>query len=105
MEMLQLTLAGAAGGLLRSLYYRADWKEFVINVVSGALVARYLGPEGPELLRWVIGNVVNAEALKGKLELSGFLLGAGGVAVVGWFYDLIESRIKKGPSNDDQGIV
>jgi hypothetical protein len=81
--------------LLRSLYYRVDWRGFAVNILAGALVARYMGPEGPEMLHWLMGDIVNPEALKGRLELCGFLLGAGGVAVVGWFYDIVGNRLKK----------
>lgn len=102
-EMVQLIIAGAVGGMVRSLYFREDWKGYVINCLAGAAVARYLGPEGPAVMGLFLGNFVDATALQNRTELVGFLLGAGGVAVVGWFYDLVETRLRKARgSNDEQ---
>ncbi len=95
----ELIVAGMAGGVLRSIYFQERWSKYVQNVIVGAIVARYLGQAAPQ----IFGPFFPAAAAGGDFnELSGFLVGAGGVGIMGWIIDLSQG-LRKRSRNDDEG--
>lgn len=92
-EMISLIIAGISGGVVRSLYFKEPWQGFARNIVAGGITAYYLGPNAPEVFHLFLGSFMSNVEWKGSLELSGFLIGSGGVAIVGWLHDLVQARI------------
>jgi hypothetical protein len=81
-----VAVAGAAGGVVRWLTLRENWKEGLINITVGAICAIYLEPVALPALEPVLGKVISSPA---KLSnLAAFLVGIGGIAVSGFVLDL-----------------
>lgn len=84
-DVIELVIAGMAGGVLRSIYFRDIWRKYAENLLVGAVVAYYLGPIAPKMFAPLYPTGVEGLQLT---ELSGFLVGAGGVGIMGWIVDL-----------------
>lgn len=83
-------IAGAAGGLVRWLTLREQWRDGIISVIVGALCSVYLGPLALPIMEPVLGRlIVQPDRLS---NLSGFLVGIGGIAVSGFVLDLWNAR-------------
>ena len=90
-------MAGAAGGLVRWITLRDNWKEGVPALIVGALCAVYLAP----FLTPVIAppfEAINPDADVGAL--AAFLCGLGGIGIAGFVIDLITSRLTRGGRRD-----
>jgi hypothetical protein len=85
-----VAVAGAAGGIVRWLTLRENWRDGIISVVIGALCAVYLEPLALPALEPILGKVISNPA---KLSnLSAFLVGIGGIAVSGFVIDIWTAR-------------
>lgn len=88
----QLILAGAAGGIVRWLTLQQGWRDGLISVAVGMILAIYIGPHAVGLLAPVITFVGGTpESIMG---LGGFLVGMGGIVVSGFLLDLWQIRAK-----------
>lgn len=86
-----LALAGAAGGIVRWLTLREHPVQGLISMLVGCLCAIYLGPVGLSILTPVLGPI-GIEDHDARVQLSGFLIGVGGITVSGFFIDLWNRR-------------
>lgn len=73
-----LVIAGAAGGAVRAMALREGPLETALSILVGFLCARYLSQ--PIASRWGNGD---------DLESVAFIVGIGGIAIVGFILDLI----------------
>lgn len=89
-------LAGALGGLVRTLTLRDNVREGIPNVIVGTVCGLYLSPLAVPLLEPTIGRLVpsSQETLVG---LSGLVMGIAGMAVVGFIIDLVKARRGRKP--------
>jgi len=86
----QAAIAGAAGGLVRTLTLRDNWREGVPNLIVGCICAIYLHPLALPLLAPTIGRLdIPPQSLVG---LSGLVMGVGGMSIVGFGLDVIKAR-------------
>lgn len=84
-------VAGAAGGVVRWVTLRNDWKEGFSAIIVGALCALYLGPIVTPLLEPVVGVIAPEGDSSG---FSSFVVGLGGISLSGWIIDIIRARRK-----------
>ena len=95
----QAAVAGAAGGLVRTLTLRDDWREGVPNLIVGCICAIYLHPLALPMLAPTVGRLdVPAESLVG---LSGLVMGIGGMSITGFILDIIKARRAGVAKRDD----
>ena len=97
----QAVIAGALGGVVRWLSVKEGWRQGLVSVVVGAICALYLGPLAVPALEPIIGTIVVDPA--SQAGFSGFVLGLGGVGVVGFVLDFWRAKRRKGSGNDDEG--
>ena len=88
-------LAGAAGGLVRWITLRDNWREGVPAVIAGALSALYLGPLAVPLLEPWVGPIAPGENAEG---FSSFVVGIAGISLTGLVIDIF-AKIRKGGGN------
>ena len=93
----QAVIAGALGGVVRWLAVRQKWQNGLVSVVVGAICALYLAPLAIPALEPIIGTIVIDPAR--QAGFSGFIIGMGGVGVVGFFIDFWRAR--KGGKKDE----
>lgn len=94
LAVVQLLIAGFCGGLLRSVYFSETRVGYFRNCIVGTITAYYLGPMAPRIFSPWFPDGQFTEFR----ELAGFLVGCGGVALIGWISDYAESRrAEKGP--------
>jgi hypothetical protein len=84
-------LAGAAGGVVRWLTLRHDWREGLMAIVVGAICALYLGPVIEPLLEPIIGKIAPQGDASG---FSSFMTGLAGISLTGLLLDVINIRRK-----------
>ncbi|WP_457645332.1 hypothetical protein [Profundibacter sp.] len=84
-------LAGAAGGIVRWLTLRHDWREGLMAIVVGAICALYLGPVIEPLLEPIIGKIAPQGDASG---FSSFMTGLAGISLTGLLLDVINIRRK-----------
>ena len=82
-------LAGAAGGLVRWITLRSDWREGVGAIFVGALCALYLGPIVQPLLEPTIGALAPGGDPDG---FAAFVVGLGGISLTGFILDIFTRR-------------
>ena len=85
------TLAGAAGGLVRWMTLRENWRDGIVSLGIGAICSLYLGPIIFPLLNPVLSDVAPAGDVGG---LAAFIVGLGGISLTGALIDLIRARGK-----------
>ncbi len=91
-------LAGAAGGIVRWVTLRSNWKEGIGAILVGALCALYLGPIAQPILEPVIGKIApNGDAT----GFAAFFVGLGGISLSGLLIDIIAARLPKGRQDND----
>jgi len=96
----QIAIAGALGGMVRWMTLRDNWRDGLIAIAVGAICAVYLSPLAYPIIDVVLRNIiVDAQA---RTLLSGFMVGIGGIGVVGFVMDLWKARRKKGVKFDDR---
>lgn len=86
----QQAIAGAAGGLVRTLTLRDNWREGAANLVVGAICAVYLPPLALSFLAAPLGKLEVPAAMVGNL--SAFIMGLGGMTVAGFILDVIKAK-------------
>ena len=84
--------AGAAGGVVRWITLRNDWREGLSAMIVGALCALYLGPIVEPLLEPFVGAIAPDGDSTG---FSSFVVGLGGISISGLLIDGIRSRRKQ----------
>ena len=92
----QMATAGAAGGLVRWITLRDNWREGIPTVVVGAISAVYLGPLVVPILEPAIGKLTpngNADGF------SAFIVGLAGIALTGAVIDFFKARRASGLQN------
>lgn len=72
-------IAGASGGLVRSLNEGTRWPQLLIDIVTGALLAVYLGPQVTAIIDGPMGLI---EADDSAASLGGFLCGVLGMFLI-----------------------
>lgn len=82
----QIILAGVAGGVIRWMTLRQNWREGMISLVSGGICAYYLGPVGT----WIFRPVFDDPAQ--QATMSGFLVGFIGLGIAGFIMDVWKRR-------------
>lgn len=82
----QIILAGAAGGVIRWMTLRQNWREGLIMIASGAICAYYLGPLGTWIFRPIFDEPDR------QATMSGFLVGFIGLGIAGFIMDLWKRR-------------
>lgn len=97
-DVLQLAIAGAAGGLVRALTMGEKFRAALVAVLSGGLSATYLGPPASEIFSRWFGLEVNP----GNIGFGGFIVGMLAVGMSGFFTDLVSGYVAKsrGRKND-----
>lgn len=89
----KVILAGAAGGLLRWMTLKSNWKDGLIAIGAGGLCAYYLGPLALPAMNAVLGQVVVDES--NRQAFSGFIIGVGGIGVTAFILDVWEAVRRK----------
>ena len=82
-------LAGAAGGVVRWLTLRENWREGGMSLLVGAICAIYLGPLVEPLLSPVVGKIAPGDDAAG---FASFVVGLGGISISGFILDVIKRR-------------
>ena len=85
----QAALAGAAGGVVRWVTLRDNWREGLTGLAVGSICAIYLGPLVVPLLEPTIGRIAPGDV---TAQFTGFILGLGGISISGFILDLIKAR-------------
>ncbi len=86
----QVALAGALGGVVRSITLRENWRDGLLTLITGAVCATYLTPLVMPVLEPTLGKlVIQPDALS---TFSGFVVGIGGMAVAGFVIDIWTAR-------------
>ena len=88
-EPSRAALAGIAGGIVRWLTLRSNWKEGVGTLIVGALCAIYAGQLALPIVEGSIGKIIPGEDMTG---LSSFLVGIGGISISGLVLDIFDRR-------------
>ena len=95
-------LAGAAGGLVRWITLRDNWKEGLLGILAGSACAVFLGPIVLPVLEPVLGGISNSdEHIAG---FTGFVVGLGGVGLASALIDIMQSwrqSGQRGPRRDN----
>jgi len=92
-------IAGAAGGVVRWVTLRHDWREGLTGLLVGSLCAIYLGPLAEPLLAPVIGRIAPGDSAAG---FASFVIGLGGISIAGFILDVIKARRRVlGDDRDD----
>ena len=82
----QVAVAGAAGGMVKSITLRESWREGAASLTVGLICARYVSPLAQPAFEKFLPTSTNSETL------AGFLVGVGGMAVVGFVLDVWQAR-------------
>lgn len=91
-EPAMLAIAGAAGGVVRWITLRNNWKEGLPALIVGAVCAVYLAP----FIEPLIATPLNAVAPDADVtSLAAFITGLGGIGMAGFMIDLISARLTK----------
>lgn len=80
--------AGAAGGLVRWLTLRENWRDGFVSLVVGSVCAIYLGPLAEPMLRPFVGAISPGQDAAG---FSSFVVGLGGVGVAGFVIEALRA--------------
>ena len=81
-ETVKTALAGASGGIVRSLTLKQRVRDSLASAIVGALSAIYLGPVAVDLVSQWFGI-----ELTGDTSLAGFLTGLLGITFTGFLID------------------
>lgn len=88
----QALIAGGLGGLVRWLSLKESFRDGLVSVTVGAICALYLSPLALPAVEQIIGKIVVDQVA--QAGLSAFLIGMGGLGVVGLFLDFWSARRK-----------
>jgi hypothetical protein len=95
----KLMLAGAAGGIVRWVTLRQNWREGTASVIVGSLCALYLGPIVEPLLEPLVGTLAPGGDAAG---FSSFVVGLGGISLAGLLIDFIAARGPRKGEGDEK---
>lgn len=88
----QVALAGAMGGLVKSITLRERPLEGIGSLVVGCACSIYVSPLALVLFEPTVGKIITRP---GALDtFAGFVTGVGGMAVVGFVLDVWRARRK-----------
>lgn len=90
-------LAGAAGGLVRWLTLRENWKDGAVSLVVGSICAIYLGPLVQPMLAPAVGKIAADGSAAG---FSSFVVGLGGIGFAGFVIETLR-RFRAERAADD----
>ena len=82
-------MTGAAGGVVRWVTLRENWRDGLASLVVGAICALYLGPLVEPLLEPMIGDISPNGDAGG---FASFIVGLGGVSISGLIIDALRLR-------------
>lgn len=86
----QLAVAGAAGGIVRSITLRERPLEGLGSLIVGMVCSIYVSPLAQVVFEPLLGKLfAKPDALS---TFSGFVTGVGGMAVVGFVLDMWRAR-------------
>ena len=91
--------AGAAGGIVRWVTLRENWKDGSLSLLVGAICAIYLGPLINPLLEPVLGHITPAKDTNG---FASFVVGLGGISLSGFLIDVIRAS-RSAAKRDENG--
>ena len=86
----QTIIAGALGGMVKWLSLRDHWSDGIIAIIVGAICAVYLSPLALPIMDPVLKVVI--DNYQQRATLSGFVIGIGGIGVVGLIMDVLKLR-------------
>lgn len=92
-------IAGAAGGIVRWVTLRENWKDGILSLIVGAICAIYLGPLIAPMLEPVIGKIAPGGDTDG---FSSFIVGLGGISLSGFLIDIIRARRAEAKRGKDE---
>lgn len=92
-------LAGAAGGIVRWVTLRENWKDGLMSLTVGTICALYLGPLVAPILEPVIGAIAPGRDGNG---FASFVVGLGGISLSGFIIDVIRARSNSGKGGNDK---
>lgn len=78
--------AGAAGGLVRWLTLRENWRDGLVSLVVGSVCAIFLGPLAAPMLRPFVGAISPGSNADG---FSSFVVGLGGIGLAGFVIEAL----------------
>ena len=87
---ISIIVAGMAGGAVRWHYKKEAWRVGLGSVFVGGICAKYLGPLSID----IIEKVLTVEINDSGGNMGAFLMGLGGVAIIGLILDGVERRGK-----------
>lgn len=90
-------LAGAAGGLVRWLTLRENWKEGLVSLVVGTVCALYLGPLVEPMLAPFVGRIAPGQDAGG---FSSFVVGLGGIGFAGFVIEAMRAWRRARPRQE-----
>ena len=94
-ETPQIIIAGALGGLTRSLSIKDhSLREIAKNVVIGCTCGFYLSPVLQPALTGLLVRLTDVQP-RAVAPLAGFMIGAGGLTVVTFFLDVVLNKLKR----------
>ena len=93
-------IAGAAGGIVRWVTLRENWRDGTLSLIVGAICAIYLGPLVAPMLEPVIGKFAPGGDTNG---FSSFVVGLGGISLSGFLIDLIRARRAEAKAETKRG--
>jgi Na+/melibiose symporter-like transporter len=88
-DTMQAAVAGAAGGLVRWIMTRDDWRSGSLSLIVGAVCAVYIGPLAAPLVEPILGRVAPDG---GGTGFSAFLIGIGGISISALLIGIFRAR-------------
>lgn len=87
-------VAGALGGVVRWIRLKEPWREGLVSVFAGAIIAKYLYPFTMFILDPALK--VMADEPGARIGIAGFITGTMGVVVIGLVIDFTKAKFKNG---------
>ncbi len=100
-QPLGIILAGALGGLVRSLTLKEAWQASLTNIVVGGICALYLIPLVQPILLPVMKDFITEGSDASKF--AAFMIGLGGGTVSGFVIDLWKFRARQNTGKTGNG--
>jgi hypothetical protein len=86
-------VAGALGGIVRWIRLKEPWREGLLSVFAGAIIARYLYPFTLFMLDPALK--IMADDPGARIGMAGFITGVMGMILVGLIIDFTKAKLKK----------
>lgn len=89
----QLVMAGASGGIARALFLKVKLVDAMGSIVLGAILGFYVSPQFESFVAPALSGFSTDPA---RLPaFTAFATGVGGIGIVGFIYDWLNSRGKQ----------